>query len=447
VVIGCSSSEVAELPEAGGSAPDAAPPNIVLYVSDTLRADALDAAFTPNLDRLAAEGTRYDHAFAPTSWTRPSITSILTGLRPESHGVEGPFDVLEPAHASLPELLKARGYTTGAIVANPNVGSFYGYASGFDEFIELYARTDRGAVQGEEMIARAEEISERAVEWIDGAAEPWMLFVLSVDPHAPYTPPPPFDRPARKIASPVWGTNRDIFRKDLDATDRQKVRAFYDGEVAYQDFALKPLLSHLERDGSIEHTLFVFTSDHGEEFWEHGRLGHGYSLSEEVLRVPLIVRDPRDDTRGEISNAPVEVIDIVPTLLEAAGIRVPEGLDGQPLDSPNPERITFSSLNFKNQRFAATARRGPWKLEWSAISGRRALFHAADVGEHRDRAAEHPEIVDVLFAALEANLKDSERRRELAFGDRQHVDGPLPPNVRDALEALGYIDAATGDTR
>ncbi len=192
-IFGCRAPE----PAPGDSKPPR--PNVLLFLVDTLRADALgpygnSVVGTPAIDHFAGQGTLFEWAFAPTSWTRPSVTTILTGLHPAVHGVERRGSVLPPGVALLPEVLREHGYRTGFLATNPNVGSFFGYSRGFDDFIELYERREKGTVAKSEFIARADQVVDRAKEWMEESSEPFFLVVFVIDPHSPYDPLPDFNR-------------------------------------------------------------------------------------------------------------------------------------------------------------------------------------------------------------------------------------------------------------
>jgi arylsulfatase A-like enzyme len=439
-------------PEApAGERPQAQGPNILLYVVDTLRADALAAygnpvVKTPNLDALARSGAVYPHARSVSSWTRASVASMLTGLYPEAHGSETRSDALSPELVVLPELLSHHGYGVAAIVANPNLGSFYGFARGFDDFIELYERSSPGRVSSEEPMATADVVTKHAIQWIDAAREPFFLFVLSVDPHDPYEPPLIYDRYGAGYRGSVDGTRHTFQRTDLSDDDRARVRSLYWGEVAFSDAALGRLLWHLEERGLDDRTAVIFTSDHGEELWEHGRVGHGQALFEESLRVPLIVRLAGGRLLDPQVGARVESVDLFPTILELAGIQVPAGTQGISLFTPATKRDTraYASLHLDGRSLRALVRR-PWKLVHDLSSGREWLYHLdRDPGETRDVSADFPEVATRLRLEMGAIVDHASGRRPDA---PQRLDEDLSARERALLEELGYIEPEGADPR
>lgn len=424
-------------------------PNILLYVVDTLRRDALGAygnpvVDTPHIDALARSGTVYHHARGVSSWTRPAIASMLTGLYPEAHGAVTRSDALSPELAVLPELLSQNGYLVGGVVANPNIGSFYGFGRGFDDFIELYERSEPGFIPGEELTIPADVVARRAIEWIDTAREPFFLFVLATDPHDPYEPPASYDRYGADYRGSADGRRATFSRTDLSDQDRARVRSLYWGEVAFSDAALGSLLRHIEERGLDDRTAVIFTSDHGEEHWEHGRFAHGQALFEESLQVPLIVRLPAGRSASPQAGAQAESVDLFPTILELARIQAPAGTQGISLLALAAERddSAYASLRLDRQSQSALVR-WPWKLIEDSARHRYALFHLErDPGETRNVSRDFPEIARQLRLELDAIARHASSRR---FDAPQRADADLPPRQRALLEKLGYIEPGEAD--
>jgi arylsulfatase A-like enzyme len=421
------------------------PPNVLLYVVDTLRVDGLgsygnSAVQTLALDRLAAEGTLFESAYAGVPWTRPSVASILTGVRPGVHGVINHRARMRKRSLLLSEAFREHGYRTGCIVANPNVGGVFGFNQGYDgdDFIELFVRRRPEAIGVSDMIARADEITDRAIQWIDSASRPWFLFILAVDPHVPYEPPKPFDRyGAEDYAGDVNGRLDSIRDRDLTPSDKARFRSLYDGEIALVDYSLSRLLSHLRAQGLYDETAIAFTSDHGEEFWDHGGTGHGAHLYGEVLHIPLIIRDAKTIPQGRRVSTPVESIDIFPTLLDIAGLPIPGDLDGRSLIGVIDERPVYADLS-EHQRRLASVTAGDWKLIRDQRDGREQLYDLeTDPGETTDRLAQNREKASALSALLSRRLAEDETRRAQARSEGDEL-GEVPEEVRAALEALGY---------
>jgi len=422
------------------------PPNVLLYVVDTLRADHLgcygsDSIRTPFIDELAREGTRFATAYAASSWTRASMASLLTSLHAPVHGVEGRDDRLVTGVVMLSEVLKASGYQTASITANPNTGAAFGFDQGYDSFAELYRRREAGYVRQHELIANADEVTERALAWIDQAEEPFFLVTLSIDPHTPYTPPKAWDLYGLDLPTKANGTKHWLGRNNLDEAARARIKALYGGEVSFADAAFGSLLAGLRERSLLDETLVVFTSDHGEEFWEHGERGHGKTLSEEVLRVPLVIRLPESVPVGEVIRRPVQLVDVFPTILELLDIPLPPGLDGTSLlDPTRPQIPAFARLDLDGQRLA-TLRSGRWKLTLDEGKGVSTFYDLKS-----KRAAPEPASVHQLFIELGQELSErlnnyEVRRKALEGGEAQVAPEHLDRDSRRALEALGYLES------
>ncbi len=324
---------------AGGCAPQPPRPPIILVVVDTLRADHLGAYgyprdTTPFLDALASRGVLFEQAIAPAPWTLPSAMSILTGRLPSSHRVENDGMRLPAGIPTLASALKEADYTTSAVVSHIYMSGLFGFDRGFDRF------EDFGLGKGYRFEAglepRAGEVTDRALEEIRAAkGRPFFLLVHYFDPHWDYDAPPPFKT---RFADPYEGTVTGSYQNfskyilpgaDLAPEDLRHLVDLYDGEIAYTDSEVGRLLEGIEEaaDGAV----VVITSDHGEEFKEHGFLGHGRSLYDEVVKVPLIVADLGGKGTARRVAEQVRGIDIFPTLCGIAGARVPPEVQGASL--------------------------------------------------------------------------------------------------------------------
>lgn len=350
--------------------PPPPPSDVILIVVDTLRADRLGAYgypldTTPFLDSIAAEGVVFDSHYSTSPWTRPSLASLATGLYPRSAGIyEEQFDSLAEDLPTLAETMARRGYRTLGLTANPNVNSWFGFARGFDFYgdsgvvwpwmpatdDQLSFRRDGAALEtGGQLTVRALQAAERLVS-SEGVRQPIFLQVLYVDPHRPYSPPTQY------------------LQRLVDAGSQTPD---YDGEIRYTDDSLSHLASGLEELGIGRDALWVVTSDHGEGLDDHPEVPdsktHGPTLYDSVLRVPLIIRHPRLPG-GRIVSQLTSSVDVVPTILEFAGVsRLPDmpGRSLLPLVAGRPERWT------RQTAFAETE----WRA-FSKISVRTAGFRA-----------------------------------------------------------------------
>ena len=334
----------------GGCGPP--PPNVLLISLDTTRRDHLscygyERPTTPNIDALANEGLLFTRAAAVSSWTLPTHVSMLTGLYPRTHGAhfmaqdeesavpEFSLGAMTPSCRTLAEVLDVAGFNTGAIVSN---SYFLQPKLGLNRGFHHYDFTQAG----EPLFYRpAEEITDAAVDWLGKQANPFFLFLNYMDPHAPYLPPEPYDR--RFASFPEQGELRRSFAdwkaytertaqvkqggKPLSEREAAYFRDQYDGELAYLDAEVGRLLDWLRDQDRFDDTLIVVTSDHGEAFGEHGVAGHGVTLYEHQLAIPLIVKPP-GSANAERIDVRVSQVDIFPTVLEILGMEVPGDIQG-----------------------------------------------------------------------------------------------------------------------
>jgi len=352
-------------------------PNVVLVCIDTLRADHLgcygyERDTTPAIDRLAAESTVFADACAASSWTRPSVPSLLTGTYPLQHGLyglEGKLThALSDASVTLAEVFRDHGWRTAAVVCNPQLDLGNGFEQGFEDY-----RDDSGD---------AAEIERRAQTWLDSldGEDPFFLYLHFLDAHWPYPIPDAYATRFGGSSLPeLWGAEPGRVRDAINEGDRQstraeldRLRALYDGGIRYVDDQLALLFASLEERGLADDTIVCIVSDHGEEFMEHGRIGHGHGLQENLLRVPWILHVP--GRRGRRVEHPVGLVDVFPTLLAAAGVEAPasEGVDR--LTRPGEDRPVFAELK-ELRRYQQSLRRGSRKVT------RRFVLEAPAPGE------------------------------------------------------------------
>ena len=361
-------------------------PLAILIAVDTLRADRLSSygyarETTPALDRLAADGVRFDQARSNCNWTCPSFASIFTGLVPARHGVTsyGPATPLPEELTTLAEHLQARGWATHSIAYK--VPLFEGnYEQGFDESFNV----PRDVIRGELNLGYA-------LDWLDGlAGGPSFLFLHFNDPHQPFVHPEPLDRTFGAAADSEDGV------PDPDSEEaRRRWADLYDGAVAYVDSCIGSFLGELRERGLYDKASIVFVADHGEQLWEHGRFGHGgQDLYDEIVRVPLIVKPPAGTFEaGRVVTAEVSGFDVMPTLLELARIEPPEDLDALsllPLISGAQEEFNRPVVTESSVHGVALVDAG-YKFVLSPGGTTESLFHiAADPKELEDVASERP---------------------------------------------------------
>ncbi|HEX5716447.1 MAG TPA: sulfatase, partial [Thermoanaerobaculia bacterium] len=376
-------------------------PNVIIYLVDTLRADRLGCygypkPTSPHLDRFAEGATLFETAVAQAPWTRPSVASILTGMGPLEHGVRTLEDRLPDAADTLPERLRAAGYRTAAFSTNWHVSKDTGLAQGFDDFLFFPEEPDSTSV------------NRRVLAWLDGhrGSKPFFLYIHALDPHAPYLPPPDLRRRFAPGSPPQAGTIESL-RRIYKARGEERsaliaeVTPLYDAEIAANDRSFGALLSALKDRELFEESLIVFVSDHGEAFGEHRDFGHARSLYAEELDVPLVVKLP-SQVRGERSARLAQHVDLLPTVLAAAGLPPAPGLRGEDLFGPGESGPAFSHLSYSGRVGMSVVFDGWKRIEpWSRKLGRRPeLYRGRD--EHNDLVGSHPVRSGFLATLLRA---------------------------------------------
>jgi len=325
-----------------------AAPNLLLISIDSLRSDHVGcygypAPTSPTLDRLAREGLRFANAVSTTSWTLPAHAALFTGLYDSTHGLVDNGLRLDPAHRTLAEELARTGYHTAGFFGGPYLHPTFGLNDGFEVWENCMANADEAldaatfATQSRRVHgASHEDITsprtlEKVLAWSRSAPtdRPYFLFVHLWDVHYDYRAPKEYV----ELFDPGYEgalTGDDFVRNPAVAPgmaprDFAHLMALYDAEIRFTDEHIGRMLAALEAAGRLENTLVVVTSDHGEEFLDHGRKGHQHALFEELVRVPLIAHWPGQIAPGRVVNTQVRLIDLMPTFLALAGVR-----DGPP---------------------------------------------------------------------------------------------------------------------
>jgi arylsulfatase A-like enzyme len=446
----------------------AARPNVLLVTLDTTRPDRLGCygytrAATPNLDRFAETASLYERAYSTSSWTLPSHASLFTGLLPMQHGAQTTpkgaarqlgYGVrpLAESFTTLAETLGAAGYRTAGVVGGPALSRELGIAQGFERY------DDALDGPGEKLTGkRAEAVADRAIAYVESFGDaPYFLFVNFFDPHAPYRPPPPYDR---GLAAEDSASQAELLRellRQLDAhaapvppdrlgtRERQvldALRAGYDAEIHYMDHHLGRLLDAVARSARAAETLIVITGDHGESFGEHYFISHGAHLYEDNVRVPLVVR-PAGAASPSRVREPVQNHRLFASILEAVGLPLPAGVALRGLAAPGGAIVTEVGRSDANVRlFGAVFDRDlraiyapPWKLI-EASPGLPELF---------DIARDSEELVDLATRSADVGGPLAERLDEIVRLHPPLYDATeralLDQDTEDALRALGYLE-------
>ena len=423
--------------------------NLILVSIDTLRADHLGCygygpPTSPTIDRMAREGIRFRDFTASSSWTLPSHASMLTGLEPARHAaVKFSFVPLSTTFDTLAEVLGDVGYESAAFVGGGFVGSHFALDQGFDRFWENPATKSHGD----------------SLQSVVDMAKPWMerrrgtrffLFLHTYQVHIPYNPPPPYDtvfdphyRGAYQTQFLTGDARALVKRGIFDAQTLHHLSALYDGEIRAMDDAMGNLLDFLQSTGLARNTCVLFTSDHGEEFGEHGDLMHSKAkLFEELIRVPLIVWCPAKFRAGPIVSGPASHIDILPTAVEIGGGTAPTDIDGRSLvpvlrgGAVTTREAAVSEVDGSVERKQGTVRAvrtERYKLIESSIDGSEILFDVlADPAESHDLRAERGDLAGTLRGSLDRRAGEKSVAGVSA--------GSLDEATRERLRALGYIE-------
>ena len=460
----------------GGEAPAASRPDVVFVVVDTLRADHMSLygyglETTPLLDRRAQEGLVFDHALAGSSWTVPSMAMLFTGSYQVPAGRRLADDV-----TTFPESFQRAGYRTAGVVSNPILGrvttpGFRGresvtYDSGFErgfEHFDVFQHTaaDGQAAYGQTNGWYGEEVVRRGIEWVESegtgdSGEPYLLYLHLFDPHFPRVPQDP-DRFAPgsyaepfEALDPALAVGRESELAELEDWARGEL-ALYDAEVAHVDEALEGLFTWLDERGTLDETVVVLTSDHGEGLWQrplpkgeqpkpYNRMGalysdHGIQLYDEQVRVPLVIWSPLVEP-GRVEES-VSLLDIVPSLHYLADLPAPpetDGPGGVSLFDDGVERSTIFSLISRGTSVTVDGR---WRLHLP-VEHRRERFGArTELYDLREDPAELRPLDD---PELEADLLDRIRSMQALMESEPELSEEEAAARRALLDSLGYTD-------
>jgi arylsulfatase A-like enzyme len=487
-------------------------PNVIVLVIDTLRADRLgihgsERGLSPTMDGLGREGFAFYKAVAPSSWTKPSVASLLTGLYPGRHGAvlsplkadvvgyEG-LSVLAPSHVTLAERMKEAGYRTAAFVTNPHIIPAYYFDQGFDEFTQP--------------AGKAELLLGKALDWIEQAGEQdgFFLYLHVIDPHTPYFPPeeywedyfidPGINAPFVRQGDPgeiilwlkyfnEWNPEgpEDRFRFDYEEVIPQIKRMYpekakdltplqvasqvyldftgyddpdllrrkdclvglYEAEIAYSDDSLAAFLQALRQRGVLDDTVLIITGDHGEAFLEHRYWGHGVAVFGEEVNVPLIFHLPPSlgACQGG-SDDPVSLVDLYPTVLDLAGLPVPEGIDGCSLRPMIEQGSTgrpakgpvHSEAILNGGDFVSAEVRGKKLIRTQRIDGTVDWKYYDLDTDPLEADPLDPEMGADAARALRRSIETLRKGRTATFGDVPE-ELPLSEEELEQLQALGYF--------
>jgi len=421
------------------ASPPGSAPSVVLITIDTLRADAISfedpERRNPTLSDLAKDSLHFENAVSVSSWTKPSVATLLTGVAPDVHGAVGVQDRLPDALDSLAERFRAAGYRTAAVGRNVNLTEQLNFDQGFDYFRFFPEGRLGGSISARLLVRTFRQrfrywadtpfLTDLAVAWVrQNASAPFFLWLHYFDPHAPYEPP----------ASLV----RDAVPEHVASEEHRRARALYQAEVTWVDRHLGRLVEELRAQEIYEEALLVVTSDHGEEFGDHGGEGHGATLYREQLHVPLLVKLPGSARTGRVRR-PVSTLAVAETIAQGAGLPPSDQGVSSLLAAPGeaPESL-FSAHNVYGDSLESV-RMGSFKL----IRPREGRGGEELYDLSRDPREESP--IDSLAVLEEArrlldDARDEWRSRRERLGTSAPDRIELDRETEEHLRALGYLE-------
>ena len=457
------------------------PQGVILVQLDTLRKDHLDVfgyerPTAPILRGLAGEGALFQNAITQTSWTKAETPSIMTSLYPTTHGVHQIPDRLPAAATTIAEAYRQAGYATLSYSSVVFTGQFTNLHQGFEELHEGESTAGRAGPRGAKT---SREYVDRLVDWLgDHRDVPFFVYLHFFDPHAPYEPNRPYDTMwADPKGREEYLRQQEVLKKTITdafmaqrgmATRAQLVEAgvdpeayiryskdWYDGAIRGMDTEIGRLVERLRELGLGERTLLALYADHGEEFHDHGRMWHGQSVYGEMIRVPLILWGPGRVAKGVNVDEPVELIDVMPTLLDLSGVPLPAGVQGQSMRPlltkeagggwkrrpPIAEKQPMGGTDFPEASESYAIMDGNWKLIHNVTRPpEKPEFELFDFYQdpldQKNVAAEHADVVDRLGKMLDG-------WHQMAAAAKLKPDSELTKGMSkeqlEQLRSLGYV--------
>jgi len=457
--------------------------NVLLYVVCTLRPDhtslyGYSRDTTPFLRKYGVTGIVFEDCQAQATWTKPSMSSLMTSLYSYDHGLIKDTDTIPKGARTLAERLRTAGFVTAGMAANPFAGRVSGLDRGFDYMYE-YPAIFRHRREEQDRGTDSEALNRVAFPWLENHRdEPFFLFILSTDPHAPYRPPakyeslfanpaetPAFDhdykrlREFRGYGGGATVSRAECLAKGIDP-DLYLRRAIdrYDGEIAHNDESIAQIIQKLKDLRILENTLVIIASDHGEEFWEHGWSGHGHTLYAELTHAMLLVVNAKLFPGPKRVTEPVQLIDLMPTILEVTDIKNDGIIQGQSL-VPLLKGMRFerkgSVMTSKFAHFGAHLGGIPdnltdafayidrdWKLIYRDQARKAGLKEVelydrrVDRTDARDLAAQYPQEAQRLKAEVIHWIEQQKPIKKLLGPGGEST---LDTQTLERLRSLGYI--------
>ena len=404
--------------------------NVVVLTIDTLRADHIGCygykqIRTPNIDALAAEGTRFEHAYTPVPVTLPAHSAIFTGTYPMLSGMHDfSANKLSAQQLTLASVLKQQGYVTGAVIGSAVLDSRFGLNQGFDFYYDHFdfSRLDESNL--DEMERPGDVVADQALDWLGkNYQKKFFLWMHLYDPHYPYHPPAPYNQ---EYASHL-----------------------YDGEIAFADAQVGRLLRFLKDKGLYQSTVVVLAGDHGESLGEHGEKTHGFFIYNATLHVPLLVHVPETKQQKLVSR-PVNLVDIMPTVLRILKMEVPPQVQGQDLlalisqESPDKReddtRTLYAETFLPRLHFNWSELRGAETKNYHFIDAPKPELYdlVRDPGETQNLFNQKKAVAEEMRAKLARVIREYSASAELA--EKTGLD----PALMERLKSLGYAGFSGG---
>ena len=454
-------------------------PNVILITIDTLRADRLGCyghkgGLTPNLDRLAQNGIRFEQAITGGSWTQAAFPVLLTSTYASMYG--GCLGPLSPQRPSPIEALANNGYTTGGFTTSPLLSTTYGYQRGFRHFVELVPQekeTSLRKIKGGQKLLRtplthyvsnllgqqtrparvymnAAEVNHSVCQWLDTVQGPFFAWLHYMDVHWPYHTDDKLDHP--KDIAQLW---RDLSHlhevnwqdASISPIQREYYIELYEQAIRYTDAQIGKLLDHLANSPHAENTVVIVVSDHGEEFLERNHWGHvETNLYDEIVKVPLIISLP-DQANGKVIQRQVRTLDIMPTVLDLCACPLPNGVEGvslTPLWSGAEDQyngtvaISERWRNIGDISHIIAVRTNTFKYIWDINQPDQPQLYnlEADPDETRNVYRQFPKKVQEFQAYVDEHLSQAEQTTP----DEAVQEPELDDEVLDRLRDLGYVE-------
>lgn len=426
--------------------------SFIVMAVDSMRADHVGAygyqrPTTPRIDALARHGIVFENAISQAPGTKPSVASIFTSTYVNVHRVlyskeiingQDRTDILSDKFLTLAEAMKAGGYATGGFGQKIHLRAEYGFGQGFDGY-DMHA-------------GRAEKVNRKVLGWLKGEdPDRFFMYLHYNDPHYPYTLRPGYSIfGSGKSRVRITGETKRAFRAGrlkLTADDIREQIDLYDGEIRCNDHYIGELLDSIKSMG-YSNVLVIVIADHGDEFLDHGDITHGHTLYNELVHVPFIVGGSAMASRaeGERISTRIESIDIMPTILDMAGLPRPPLIQGRSLapilngaTTDLAAKPVFSGRRaITDPGFSDAILDGRWKLYRDVAHGRSLLFDLeADPGEKTPVENPDPEVLSGLESKLEKWVGTND-----ALHDRilPKATVPLDPKTEEKLRSLGYVD-------